>query len=139
MSQEEFTALENFLINREVPLLFKCKLILLWQVLWMLLLFIKIVPLPVRRFSRQCYFYVMIGVVLFDWGNYFPYFLKSIYIVLDIICSTMNNYQIRFFSNSGSDIINEVICWMLQDDFSLSLNHYEELLAHSHTWSSNHL
>ena len=39
--------------------------------------------------------------------NYFPYF---IYLVLDIICSTMNNYQIRFFLNRGSDIINEVIC-----------------------------
>ena len=60
--------------------------------------------------TRQCYFYVIIGVVLFDWGNYFPYFLKSVYIVLHIICSTMKNYQIKFFMNSGSDIINEVIC-----------------------------
>ena len=138
MSQEEFTALENFLINREVPLLFKCKLILLWQVLWMLLLFIKIVPLPVRRFSRQCYFYVMIGVVLFDWGNYFPYFLKSIYIVLDIICSTMNNYQIRFFSNSGSDIMIEVICCC-----SRMTSHFHWIITRNfftiYIFTSNHL
>ena len=46
MSQREFTALEKFLINREVPLLFKCNLLLLRQVLSMLLLFIKIIPLP---------------------------------------------------------------------------------------------
>ena len=46
MSQGEFTALEKFLINREVPLLFKCNLLLLRQVLSMLLLFIKIIPLP---------------------------------------------------------------------------------------------
>ena len=40
----------------------------------------------------------------------FPDFLKSIYIVLDIICSAMSNSQIKFFSKSGSDIFNEVIC-----------------------------
>ena len=33
MSQAEFTALEKFLINREVPVLFKCNLLLLRQVL----------------------------------------------------------------------------------------------------------
>ena len=80
------------------------------------------------KYTRQCYFYVIIGAVLFDWGNYLPYFLKSIYIVLNIICSTMNNYQIRLFSNSGSDIINEVICccsrmtshfhWIITRNFS---------------------
>ena len=62
------------------------------------------------NYTRQCYFYVIIGVVLFDWGSYFLYFLKSIYIVLDVICSSMKNYQIKLFTNSGSDIINEVIC-----------------------------
>ena len=46
MSQGEFIALEKILINSEVPLLFKCNLFLLRQVLSMLLLFIKIIPLP---------------------------------------------------------------------------------------------
>ena len=50
MSQAEFTALEKFLINREVPHLFKCNLLLLRQVLSMLLLFKKIKPLPLQIF-----------------------------------------------------------------------------------------
>ena len=36
-----FTTFEKFLTNREVPLLFKCNLLLFRQVLSMLLLFIK--------------------------------------------------------------------------------------------------
>ena len=51
MSQAEFTALEKFLINREVPVLFKCNLLLLRQVLSMLLLFIKIILLSLHKFS----------------------------------------------------------------------------------------
>ena len=51
MSQTEFTALEKLLINREVQLLFKCNLLLLRHVLSMLLLFIKIIPLPLHKFS----------------------------------------------------------------------------------------
>ena len=46
MCQNDFTAFEKFLINREVPLLFKCNLLLLRQVLSILLLFIKVKPLP---------------------------------------------------------------------------------------------
>ena len=131
MSQTEFTTFEKFLINREVPLLFKCNLLLLRQVPSMSLLCIKIIPSPLHKFSsfllvllilpskswslsinntRQCNFNVIIGVVLYDGGNYFPFFLKSIYIILDIICFSMNNYQIRFFANSWLDIINELIC-----------------------------
>ena len=60
----------------------------------------------------------MIGVTLFDGGNCFPYFWKSIYIILDIICSDMNNYQISFFANSWSDIINEVMCCCSKMTFS---------------------
>ena len=60
--------------------------------------------------TRKWCFTVIIGVLLFDWGNYFPYFLKSISINLDIVCSNMNIYQIRFSSTNASDIINEVIC-----------------------------
>ena len=106
MSQTEFTAYEIFLISRKVPLLFKCNLLLLRQVLSMLLLFIKIIPLTLHKFpsfllvsffylqmmvtsinnTKQCYFNVIIAVVPFHWGNYFPYFLKSISIILNIIC-----------------------------------------------------
>ena len=97
--------------------------------------------------TGRCYFYVFIGVVLFDWGNCFPYFLNSIYIVLDIVCSTMNNNQIRFFSNSGSNVINEVICgysrmtfhfhWIITRKFSpiYILDHgiaYDKSLIHYH-------
>ena len=60
MSQTEFTALETFLINREVPLLFKCDLLLLRQVLSMLLLFIKIMPLLLHKFSS----FVLISLIL---------------------------------------------------------------------------
>ena len=45
------TTFEKILINREVPLLLKCNLLLLRQVLSMLLLFIKIIPLPLHKFS----------------------------------------------------------------------------------------
>ena len=51
LSQTEFTAFKKFLINREVPALFKCNLLLLRQVLSMLLLSIKIIPLPLHKFS----------------------------------------------------------------------------------------
>ena len=60
MSQAEFTALEKFLINREVPLLFKCNLLLLRQVLSMLLLFIKIIPLPLHKFSS----FLLVSLIL---------------------------------------------------------------------------
>ena len=50
MNQTEFTAFEKFLINREVPPLFKFNLLLLRQVLSMLLFFIKIIPLPLQIF-----------------------------------------------------------------------------------------
>ena len=51
MSQTEFAAFEKFLISREVPPLFKCNLLLLRQVLSILLLFIKIIPLRLHKFS----------------------------------------------------------------------------------------
>ena len=61
MSQAEFTALEKLLINREVPLLFKCDLLLLRQVLSMLLLFIKIIPLPLHKFSS----FLLVSLICF--------------------------------------------------------------------------
>ena len=56
MIQTESTAL----INGEVPLLFRCNLLLLWQVLSMSLLFIKIIPLPLHKFSR----FLLVSLVL---------------------------------------------------------------------------
>ena len=49
--EPDFTTFEKFLINRDVPLLFKCNLLLLRQVLSVLLSFINIMPLPLHRFS----------------------------------------------------------------------------------------
>ena len=60
--------------------------------------------------TKQCYFNVIIVVVILDWGNYFPYFLRSIYVTLGIICTSVNNDQVRCFSNCLLDIMNEVIC-----------------------------
>ena len=61
ISQAEFTALEKLLINREVPLLFKCDLLLLRQVLSMLLLFIKIIRLPLHKFSS----FLLVSLICF--------------------------------------------------------------------------
>ena len=60
MSQTEFTAFEKFLINRKVSLLFKCNLLLLRQVLSMLLLFIKIILLPLNKFSS----FLLVSLIL---------------------------------------------------------------------------
>ena len=60
MSQTEFTAFEKFLINRKVSLLFKCNLLLLRQVLSMLLLFIKIIFLPLNKFSS----FLLVSLIL---------------------------------------------------------------------------
>ena len=60
MSQGKFTVLEKVLINREVPFLFKCNLLLLRQVLSMLLLFIKIIPLPLHKFSS----FLLVSLIL---------------------------------------------------------------------------
>ena len=86
------------------------------------------------NYTRQCYFYVIIGVVLFDWGNYFPYFLKSIYIVLDIICSTMNNYQIRFFTNSGSVYEQWLGSWTGTISIGSSGNEVSKELSSESVW-----
>ena len=56
MHQAEFTALEKFLINRQVPPLFKSNLLLLRQVtalVIMLLLFIKIKTLPLQKIPKS--------------------------------------------------------------------------------------
>ena len=42
---------------------------------------------------RQCSFNNIIGVIFFNGRNYFPYFLKSIYVILDILCFSKNDYQ----------------------------------------------
>ena len=42
---------------------------------------------------RQYNFNIIIGVVFFDGRKYFPYFLKSIYVILSIKCFSKNNYQ----------------------------------------------
>ena len=61
MSQTEFTTFEKLTeINREVPLLFKCNLLLLRQVLPILLLFIKIIPLPLHKFSS----FLLVSLIL---------------------------------------------------------------------------
>ena len=60
MTQTEFTAFEKCLINRDVPPLFKCNLLLLRQVLSVLLLFIKIIPLPLHKFSS----FLLVSLVL---------------------------------------------------------------------------
>ena len=90
------------------------------QVLSMFVLFIKIIPLPLHNFSS----FLLVSLILSSksWSLLWivldnAIFMLSlvsyslieeitfcIYIVSDIICSTMNNYQIRFFTNSGSDI-----------------------------------
>ena len=121
ISQTEFTAFDKSLINREVPPLFKCDLLLLRQVLSMLLLFIKIIPLLLHKFSS----FLLVSLILssklwsLQWiilDNAFlcyhrcrtlslrkllSCFLKGIHIILDIVCSSMNNDQSRLFSNSG--------------------------------------
>ena len=61
MSQTEFTAFQKFLISREVPLLFDCNLLLLRQVLSMLLLLMKVIPLPLYKFSS----FLLVSLLLF--------------------------------------------------------------------------
>ena len=103
MSQTEFTTFEKFLISKEVLLLFKCNLDLFGQVL----------PSLWRRI-------------------FFPYFLRSNYIILDILCSSMNSDQIRLVGhNQWSNLL------LLQEDFSVSLNCCKKCLVQLHTWSSN--
>ena len=56
----DFTAFEKFLINREVPHLFKWNLLLLKQVLSMLLLFIKLISLPLHKLSN----FLLVSLIL---------------------------------------------------------------------------
>ena len=58
--RSDFTAFEKFLINREVPHLFKCNLLLLKQVLSMLLLFIKLISLPLHKLSN----FLLVSLIL---------------------------------------------------------------------------
>ena len=56
----------------------------------------------------------MIGVVLFDWENYFPYFLNGIYIVLDI-----SPYLVWMRENTDQEKLR---IWILFTPWLITLN-----------------
>ena len=95
MSQAEFTALEKFLINREVPLLFKCNLLLLRQVLSVLLLFIKIILLPLHKFSS----FLLVSLILFSKSWSLQWILQgnAIFMLSSVLCSLIEEITFLIF------------------------------------------
>ena len=95
MSQAEFTALEKFLINREVPLLFKSNLLLLRQVLSVLLLFIKIILLPLHKFSS----FLLVSLILFSksWSLQWIIQGNAIFMLSSVLCSLIEEITFLIF------------------------------------------